>query len=733
MLLVSLIAPVLIFSSAMRVSGRSYAVLAPPRFVIETVAAGLDAPTAIAWASDGRMFIALKNGRVRVMQDGVLLAKDFIDLSSQVNHYWDRGLLGLAVHPAFPATPYVYLLYVYDPPGVPADGIGARVSRLIRVSADPNDTNVALPGSEVVILGQGSTRDNIGDVDTTYDTAHSSCEFAGAIVEDCIPADSSNHSVGALAFGPDGSLFVGNGDNAVWEFADPRALRALNLDSPSGKVLRINPITGEGYGDNPFFDGDSHHNRSKVWSYGLRNPFRFAIHPTTGQLYIADVGFKNWEEIDVGRGANFGWPCYEGNDRHALFELDPATGPACAALYARGSEAVGRPLFAYSHEERDASVTAAAFYSGASYPLEYRNALFIADYSQDWIKYLSFDSAGQATPHDFASDVSVDFAGPVQLIIGPDTNLYYVMLDPFGKNGEVRRIRYVGGGNAPPAAELNAMPTDGGVPLTVMFSGEGSRDPDAQALSFLWQFGDGVTSTLKNAMYTYHVTGTYTATLTVTDTLGAASSANVVVTAGNHRPVVTVTLPASGTLYAVGDIIHFNGSASDVEDSVFGGIQPISMTWGAVLHHGEHVHPNFVSSVGPSGSFEAIDHGDNTWIELCLTATDSGGLSNMACRSLLPNLVPFTIHTEPPGLSLIYDGTKRTTPFTAYSVVGSKRQLSAPLHQDGCWFKPTAEFNAQTISVQIGVAPGSRTARYECGGSSVWLPMVTQAAPAYPR
>jgi len=129
----------------------------PAGFISETVVgSGLTLPTALAFAPNDTLFIAEKRGVVRVWQRGSLLATPFIDLQDEVNDFHDRGLLGLAVHPNFPATPYVYLLYTYDPPGVERDAVGARVSRLLRVTADADNPNVAATaaGSRVVLLAQ---------------------------------------------------------------------------------------------------------------------------------------------------------------------------------------------------------------------------------------------------------------------------------------------------------------------------------------------------------------------------------------------------------------------------------------------------------------------------------------------------------------------------------------------------------------------------------------------------
>ncbi len=193
----------------------------PSGFTTELVVPNLTGPTTIAFAPDGRIFIGQKDGRVRVFQNGKLLATDFIDLSSEVNNYWDRGLLGIAVHPAFPDTPYVYLLYTYDPPGAADNGDGARVSRLIRVTADPSNTNVALPESTMVLLGKNSTFANIGDP-KSHD-GEPSCQSEGIYVQDCIASDGPSHTIGTVAFGIDGSLFVSSGEGGHFLYTDPRA------------------------------------------------------------------------------------------------------------------------------------------------------------------------------------------------------------------------------------------------------------------------------------------------------------------------------------------------------------------------------------------------------------------------------------------------------------------------------------------------------------------------------
>jgi hypothetical protein len=269
-------------------------------FSLQTAVSGLSTPTAIDFDTTGRMFISEQRGTVRVVQNGQLLTTPFLDISSRVNFVQDRGMLGVAVHPNFPATPYIYVSYAYDPvetlsrTGLAGpDGTGNRVARVSRFTADPaTGYNTALAGSEVVLVGTNSTWANIShpELDSTDNISLAPSGGINGEMQDILIADSRSHTVGNVAFGPDGKLYVSNGDGASFGRVDPRAARTLSLDSLSGKLLRIDPITGDGLPDNPFYNGDPDANRSKVVSYGLRNPFRFAFSPTTGDPYIGDVG-----------------------------------------------------------------------------------------------------------------------------------------------------------------------------------------------------------------------------------------------------------------------------------------------------------------------------------------------------------------------------------------------------------------------------------------------------------
>ncbi len=548
---------------------------ASPGFTAETVVTLAPfRPVGIAPGPGGRMFVWQRDGVVRIVKDGVLLATPFVDIRSQVNQYGDRGLLGVAVDPDFQTSGHVYLLYTNETGGNPNDS-GPKTARLTRVQADPVTQNVALPGSETEILGG-------------------------------LPSEATAHTIGTVRFAPDGTLFVGVGDGAPYAEPDSRALRAQNLASPSGKILRIKP-DGSAPSTNPFYDGTDSV-PSRVWVYGLRNPFRFALHPITAEPYIGDVGWNSWDEVNRGSaGRNFGWPCWEGPNPQP--EYRNAFPSQCQSVTATA------PLYSYGRAVGAAAV-AGTFYTGQVYPEQYRGNLFIADYTAGWIRRLVLDASGNfQSVLGFAAGT----AGPVAVEEGPDGLLYYVEFN----TGRVVRVRYNG-----PVARATATPTSGYSPLTVAFSSAGSVAPEGGALTYQWDFGDGGSpSPAANPSHTYTVTGvrTFVVTLTVTAEGGATGSTLVPVTVGSRPPVATISAPADGTAVSIGGTVVFAGGAADPDDGALG---PAALEWTVLLHHNTHVHP-VLTRTGAGGSFVVVDHGAGSFAyEIALTATDTSGLTD---------------------------------------------------------------------------------------------------------
>jgi glucose/arabinose dehydrogenase len=227
----------------------------------ETQISGLSSPTAMDFAPDGRLFVCLQGGQLRVIKNGALLATPFLTVATDATG--ERGLLGIAFDPNFQTNNFLYVYYT-----VPSAPQHNRVSRFTA------NGDVVVPGSETIIL----ELDNL--------------------------TDATNHNGGAIHFGPDGKLYVAVGENAT-------ASNSQMLNNLLGKMLRINS-NGTIPTDNPFLANTTGKNQA-IWALGLRNPFTFGFLPGSTRMFINDVGQSTFEEINDGIAAsNYGWPNTEG-------------------------------------------------------------------------------------------------------------------------------------------------------------------------------------------------------------------------------------------------------------------------------------------------------------------------------------------------------------------------------------------------------------------------------------
>jgi glucose/arabinose dehydrogenase len=227
-----------------------------------------------------------------------------------------------------------------------------------------------------------------------------------------------------LAFGLDGKLFVSIGDGASYNQTDARALRVQNVDSLSGKVLRLDPITGQGLADNPFYDGDPDSNRSKVYQLGLRNPWRLTVNPQTGQLYIGETGLSSYEEINTGgAGANFGWPFYEGGQGVNVRTPGYRDLPQADGFYR--SVAATPAAIALQHQAGSDVVVLGDVVYGSELGLQFEGDIFYNDLYRGVVKHANIDANGQL----YGSQVFVTGAQyVVDMQQGVDGSLYYVNL-----------------------------------------------------------------------------------------------------------------------------------------------------------------------------------------------------------------------------------------------------------------------------------------------------------------
>ena len=626
------------------------------------VIGGRTQPTSIRFAPNGHVFVAEKSGLVFEYDDvvnGPVIAHPVIDLRNEVHDFWDRGLLGLAVHPNYPATPEIYVLYAHD---VFADGTGPRWGD--RCPDPPGATQHGC-----VVYGRLSRV--VIDLPTMTGTEV-------PLISNKWCQQYPSHSAGDLRFGPDGYLYASAGEGASFTFADygqdgnpcgdpPGAagtpddalataeggrLRSQDILSSGdpvgygGSILRLdvsgptvqipadNPLVGKGTTDD-----------DAVIAIGLRNPFRWTFRPGTRELWIGDVGETTWEEVDrvvdpVAAVTNFGWPCYEGPEDRPVFRGNAL----CDRVFARNFPSavspmtVAEPYLYYNHSATfvpgetvcgtgTSSVTGLAFNDKGLYPDAYRNALFVADGSRRCIWTVAAGAGGLPDPAARAPFLELSAGTIVDLEMGPDGRLYYIDFD----QGNIYRFDF-SAGNQPPTARVTASTTSGLPPLTVTLDARESSDAeDGGNLGYAWDLdGDGAFDDATGPVVTHVFTrsGVTVAAVQVTDTLSASAIARVNIDVGNTPPVPVIAQPTASATWAVGDTIAFAGSATDAED---GALPDRALRWELIMHHCKseamtdcHTH-SITTVVGAgSGSFVAPDHEWPSFLELKLTALDSG-------------------------------------------------------------------------------------------------------------
>jgi len=318
-------------------------------------------------------------GVVRIVRDGALLDAPILDLTDSVNLNTERGLTGLTVDPDFARNGFLYLSYAYDPPNVTPDSREPRSYRIARYT---------------VVDGRASRASEFVLMDTP----------AAALLA---------HMSGSLHFAPDGALFASVGDGVVdVQFTE----QPQNIDSVNGKILRMDR-TGAGLPDNPFFDpNDPRSARSRVWAFGLREPFRFAVHPRTGIPYVGNVGYHHFESIARATpGANFGWPCIDGIVPHRRARFHPS----CQTFDA--SRITPYDL-TYPHPFRsESAVIGGDFNFGGAFPADTYGDFFFGDFVRGWVRRAQLDDAGRITR---VQPVLNNVGNIVDMRFGPDGLLY---------------------------------------------------------------------------------------------------------------------------------------------------------------------------------------------------------------------------------------------------------------------------------------------------------------------
>ncbi|MFW6184111.1 MAG: PQQ-dependent sugar dehydrogenase [Chloroflexota bacterium] len=307
------------------------------------VVSGLEQPTYLTHAGDERLFVTEQIGRIRIIEDGQLAPEPFLDISDRVGlNANEQGLLSVAFHPNYGDNGYFYVNYT--------DNNGDTVISRFQTGPEAGQADAA---SEMVLL----------NVDQPY----------------------GNHNGGQLTFGPDGYLYVGMGDGGSG--GDPQN-HGQNPDTLLGALLRLDVEHGDDapYAippDNPYAGGEG--GRAEVWAIGLRNPWRFSFDRQTGDLFVADVGQNQYEEVNFvpagqGGGVNYGWNIMEGVHCYGDQNCD--------------QEGLLLPVVEYSHPQGGCSVTGGYVYRGQQYP-QLAGNYFFADYCSGMVWSLFPGAEGQ--------------------------------------------------------------------------------------------------------------------------------------------------------------------------------------------------------------------------------------------------------------------------------------------------------------------------------------------------
>lgn len=748
----------------------------PSGFTDEVVFAGLEEPTAVRFAADGRVFVAEKPGRVLVFDD----LDDpeptvFADLRTQVYDRSDRGLLGLALDPSFPTRPYVYLLYTYDhvlgePGGAP------RWGEPDQSGDDCADKPVGTGVDECPVSGRLVRLTAVGN---------QASKVGGSVEEKVLVEDwcaqFSSHSIGDLAFGADGALYASGGEGADangvdygqngWpqdnQCGDPPsgiggaqtppsaeggALRAQDVRTPAtpfdptglnGSLIRIDPDTGEGLPGNPLFNSPgASANERRLLAFGFRNPFRFAIDPGGQRVFVGNVGWNRFEEIDrvpLGAGGlfNSGWPCYEGPGINVNYQSVGLS--LCESLYATPAAATG-PFFHYRHgqpvapedgcpAELGSAVSGMTIYDGDQFPAAYDGALFFADPVRGCIYAMTRDDDGEPDPLSTAPFMTEGSSYPgVDLEVGPEGSLYFVSLfgdDGLGNEygpGAVHRISY---DPDAPRARLSADRRWGeaspGNPLVVGLDASASTSAHGEPLAYDWDLdGDGSFETPGGATRTAGFVDHENVTVAVRVSAGGSDSVDrLTLYPGDTPPEPAIEAPGAGLTWQVGQRIEFSGEGDDAED---GGVGATSLYWRARLYHCPsscHVHPLQAFPSTASGSLVTPNHDYPSHIELALTAIDSRGLSATTAIQLYPRPVKLTIASDPPGLELGAGLLSAPAPFELTAIEGGAVTLAAPQRQQlggRAWAWRGWSDGGDRVHDVFAVPGGAYTASYAAEG-----------------
>lgn len=573
------------------------------RFAKQTLGGGLDEPTELTVLPNLNVLVAERKGAIKLYNAADKTFKQVASLqvydkalyTKRVNV--EMGLLGIQADPHFKDNHWVYVYYS------PTD---KSVDRLSRFKFENNQFNLK---SEQIILEVKTDREicchtggsiafdskdnlflSVGDNTTPFD------EFDTTTHR---PYPINTHGYSPVDSRP-----------GFEHFDDRRA--AGNTNDLRGKIVRIHVNEDGSYSipDGNLFPKGTAKTRPEIYIMGDRNPYRISVDKHNGRLYWGEVGPdadndslathgpRGYDEINQAlKAGNFGWPYFVGNNYpyHAFNYETGAPGPVFDSSHLvndsrnnTGIEVLPKPHPAFIWYPYAASPEfpivgkggrcsmAGPVYYVDDYPKEtrypeyYNGKLFIYDWIRNWIMAVTMDQQGNLqTIEPFMPNA--EFSGISDMEAGPDGRLYIVEYGKgwYSKNpGAALSVITYNGGNRAPVVKTHLAATTGALPLQVTASAKGSKDPDGDKLSYLWDFGGTKVQTDSSSIqHTFTTAGVYPVSVTVSDDKGVETKSEVTqIYAGNSTPKVDIHISGNSTFYFPNIPVSYQVTASDAED-----------------------------------------------------------------------------------------------------------------------------------------------------------------------